>query len=489
MRITRRFVGVLFLLIALSALIDFEKVGELFLFLSPDGQVVPLMMLSLQLLLLSVGVVGLVLLLPSPVIRFLTVTDRYIRQLGQGKFLTYALITGLVLRLAAVLLMPFNQWADFQSYDELGWEWATKGGYYHGDHLTAYWPPAYPFLLSRLYLLFGHVPQIGAYINVILSLSIVVLTYYIVRKVFDELIARWSTVIVLLFPSQILFTHLLASEMLFTSLLMLSVLLFLNYDRKLTARWYWILLGGVILGLSALTRSISKFILAVAIPVWFFESRDFRRTIKYSIIALTGFAIAVIPWMARNYSAVGVAKINTNTGINLFMGNQPGSGMGYNTDLANQYDVNDASREAWVDSSAWSRSWEYIFDQPGAFIKRGVVKVGFFYAIDTDALQYGMITAAGTHRTNHAVILAFFSESYYLVILLAALLGIVTYIRFPGEWKSRGGWLLLGIILYWTAVHFVFYGMGRYHFPIIPMISAFAALFVKSVIDKRIKIR
>jgi hypothetical protein len=55
-----------------------------------------------------------------------------IGRLDKRTFLIYALGAACLLRLAAVLFMPFNQFYDYKGYDEYGWEWAQKGGYYRG---------------------------------------------------------------------------------------------------------------------------------------------------------------------------------------------------------------------------------------------------------------------------------------------------------------------------------------------------------------------
>ena len=52
----------------------------------------------------------------------------------------------------------------------------------------------YGFFLSRLYLIFGHHPQIGVVLNIIFSLGIITLSYYIVRRIWHEQIARWVVV-------------------------------------------------------------------------------------------------------------------------------------------------------------------------------------------------------------------------------------------------------------------------------------------------------
>ncbi len=476
--------GILLVLVVLWALWDFESLLPYFVPLSTDGRIVPFMQFLLQLSLISLASVGVVLILLPRVVRILSYLDRWLCSWDVKTFLKLALLVGFVLRAVTVLLMPFNQTYDYLEYDELGWEWASKGGYYRGEHLTAFRPPGYPFLLSRIYLLFGHVPQMGAVANIILGLSIPLLTYFIVRRIWSDALARWTMVIVTVFPSQVLFTHLLASELLFTPLFLASVLLFLSFDSRFAGRWYKILSGGVLLGLATLTRTVSGLFLAIVIPFWFVETRDFKRTVRYGLVALVGFLLAVTPWLIRNHYAVGTARLNTNTGINLFIGNQPGSGMTWDRNVESEYDIYDATKEAYVDSASFHRACEYIIQNPGIFLYRGLMKVGYFYAADMDPVFFGVIEATEQGTINHAVVLAVVAQSYYLLVLLSALAGLVVFFRSDQVVRKRGGYLLLGVILYWTVIHFAFFGVGRFHFPIIPMISAFAALYIRSLVEK-----
>lgn len=480
----RNLFGIAFVIIGILALGWFADFSGLFLFLSPDGNVTPFMMLSLQLCLISLAPLGLVLIFYSRVTSLLVRIDGWMSHIDVRRFLVYVIAVGLLLRLAAVTFLPFDQSSDFASYDELAWQWALRGGYYGGEHLTAYWPPAYPFFLSRIYVLFGHVPRLGAIANVFLALPELLLSFFIMKRVFDERVARWTLLVLAFFPSQILFTHLLSSEALFKPLLLLSILLFLPVDGQRSKKWYVMLIGGFVLGMATLTRAISKFLLLVVVPFWWLETRSVKRTIRFTVLALVGFLVVVAPWMVRNYHVVGVATINTNTGINLFIGNQPGAGMGYNKYLADQFDVNGPLQEAYVDSAAWHRAKDYILERPGAFLVRGFAKLLLFYAADMDALWFGLAETAETSKTNGIVFISLISQLYWILMLMCALPGLIVFLGSSSKVMNPGGFLLLGIIGYWTAIHFVFYGLSRYHFPIIPMLSAFAALYIKSVIDK-----
>jgi 4-amino-4-deoxy-L-arabinose transferase-like glycosyltransferase len=486
LKVVRTIFGSIFVLIGIAALVRFDELSRLFLFLSPDGVVEPFMMLMLRLALISMGVVGLVFVLYEKLIQLCLLIDVRISSLNRQTFLLIVLSVAFALRLGAILLMPFHLWDYFGVYDDLAAQWAVKGGYYDGDRLTAYWPPGYPFFLSRLYLLFGHLPAVGSIANVLWSVIIVWLAYLLARKVWDEPTARWTMVLMSFFPSQILFTRLLVSEMMFTALLLASLLLFFHGVNNERTNWSVVSIGGVLLGLATLTRAVAKYLPVIIILYFALQTRSFRTTVKLGVLALAGFAVVVTPWVVRNYYAVGSASINTNTGVNLYIGNQPGSGMGYRPNLVESPPTDDSATESSVDSAAWHQAWAYIFEDPWAFIRRGLMKLAYFYAVDMDALLHELIIVPETSVTNRYVSLAFLTESYYLLIIALAGLGIVARFCNPRQ-NCWGSHLLLATILYWSAVHFVFYGSGRYHFPIIPLLAGFAASFLSHTLRKRFR--
>ncbi len=484
-RIVRIAVGSLFIFLAGITLARFSLITDRLMFLSPDKVVSPFMMQLLWLLLVSLGIVGLALLFFRKSVAVLSRLQASFEHLPYHTFLVRMLGLAFGLRLVEAVLMPFHLWADFGSYDDLAWQWATKGGYYNGTLLTAYWPPAYPYLMSRLYLLFGHHPQLGIPFNLLSALAIVLLSYLIARKIWGETVARWTGLIMTFFPNQILYSNVLASEMLFTPLFLLAIYIFLVIPHVSRRGWLILLIGGIALGVATLTRSITKLFLVVPFVYWLVETKNLRKVLSYTLVALIGMMFVITPWLIRNKSAVGTYAINTNTGINLYIGNQPASGMGYNKYIADEFNVNDPSQEGYIDSVTWARSWEYIREHPLTFLERGFIKVGFLYSTDVDALEYGLLEVANHHRQLWYLWLAVVTQAFYMLVMFASLAGLIVGLKRNGALRNTGSVLILLTVAYWTGLHFVFYGQGRYHFPVIPFIAALAGLFFQYSVARR----
>ncbi|MCK4461848.1 MAG: glycosyltransferase family 39 protein, partial [candidate division Zixibacteria bacterium] len=365
--------GAALTIVGILAVAFFDGIAQLFHFISPDGIIHPSTLLELRVVLSSLGLVGLYLLFRDNAHRHLAGLNRVVNNMSPGAFLLRFFAVGLILRVLVVAFMDIPMYIDYQAYDELAWAWAQMGGYYNGEHLTGYYPAGYPFFLSRLYLLFGHAPSACAIANVFLSLAISYLSYLIARRVFDEKTARWTALIMLFFPSQILFVNLLTSEMVFTPLFLLAILMTLIAVERLSGRWWLLIAAGVALGLATLTRGLTQVYWLLLIPVFYMRTRSGSKTARDTILMLLGFAVVVTPWILRNHHAVGRARISTNGGINFMIGNNPASGMGWIEPDTVEFNIHDATLEAYIDSVGWQRGWTYIKAHPLGFVKRGLL--------------------------------------------------------------------------------------------------------------------
>jgi 4-amino-4-deoxy-L-arabinose transferase-like glycosyltransferase len=478
MKTIRTILGLILIIIGGLALFSFRTIANYFMFLSQDGSVVPHSLLQLRICLVTLLVIGFFLIFQKYCNRLLGYIHKYITNLTSSEFLKIFLIVALVIRVIAVLMLKFHLWIDYATYDELGWWWASSGSYSIDGIPTAYRPPGYPFFLSRVYWIFGHYPQLGVVANIIFSLGILILTYLIVRKIWDEKIARWSMIILTFFPSQILFVNLLATEPMFTMLFLASIYMLIVSAENKKYQLYYLLVSGIILGLATLTRPLLLIYPVLVILYLYLKNRSVPLVLKYSAVYLIGFLMVITPWMLRNKIDKGSFSISTNSGINFLIGNQPGSGMGWNQLVTDEFAIGDPTRETYIDSVGWARGWQYIKSDPLGFFKRGILKVLYFYAVDMEGLNYELVRAADQSRIDIYVLAALLTESYYVLFLLVAFVGLFVVYLYQKKSRSPGGFLFWSTILFWTIVHFVFFADGRFHFPIVPMLAAFAALYI-----------
>lgn len=457
-----------------SAIFAFGLWQSLLAGLSPDGSITPQSWLVLRIMMISLLAPGLALLWLERVKAWGAGIHTWLSRLTQTQFLVYTFSTAAVLRIIAAVLMPLRLVSDFGAYDELARLMATTGEYIEGTHPTAYFPPGWPFFLSLIYRVFGHEPQFGIVANILFGVAIVLLTWQLVRKIWGELPARWAALLVALLPSEILFANILGSESLFAFLL-LSALILLIPGRVGETNVARVFTGGVLLGFATLTRSLTLFLPVVIALVYFAHFRFSKQFILHTLACVAGLLLVVTPWIVRNQTTLGRATISTNSGVNLYVGNNPNSGVGFNMPDPTVLHLRSAADEAHDDSAGYANAIAYIRERPLAFLARGVPKSTYLLTSDTDALFYELGQAAESDRINGFVWFAILVQSCWFLFMLGAGIGVYVFLR-SSPMTNASGMLLVGVILYWIAVHFVYFATGRFHMPIVPVLAAFAGL-------------
>ena len=156
--IVRIAAGVALIAIGAAALIRFSLFQAWMGGLSADDSVQPNSWLALRVLLTGCAGAGLTLLLWNPLRGGIARFGFALARLSERAFVIRLLTVTAALRALTIALLPPQIFLDYKHYDLLAQVWAATGSYVDGGHLTAFWPPGYPFFLSRLYWLFGHVP-------------------------------------------------------------------------------------------------------------------------------------------------------------------------------------------------------------------------------------------------------------------------------------------------------------------------------------------
>jgi 4-amino-4-deoxy-L-arabinose transferase-like glycosyltransferase len=465
------------LLLGLASMINIGWWPFDFLEISTDHVVEPRTWLLLRVAMISFAAPGLIILFWPFWLKRLHSAQRFICDLPPRVFATGVIGIAAVLRIVAAGARSPQLVLDYRTYHELARTWAHTGEYAAGAFPTAYFPPGWPFFLSRLYAVFGENPIFGVAANVVLGTATVYLAYRLVARIWGEVPGRWTAVIITFFPSQIMFVNFLCSEILFTFLFLgaLNIVLMKPLHRLPNSVRY--LAAGLTIGAAALVRSLLLMFPVVMLPYLNRIAPSRRKLVVYWFSIVIGVMIVVAPWMIRNGQRVGRAIISTNGGVNLYIGNNPLAGGGFTPPDSSLIIMAPGNREAYYDRLGYQLAGDYIIQYPFVFFKRGFLKVAHLLATDTEGLFREMRTAAQTGNTLPILPAAVFSQSYYMICLLFALAGImVSLCRF--RLRRPGGYLLIFTMVYWLAIHFVVFGDARFHYPIIPILAGFAAVAI-----------
>jgi len=263
---------------------------------------------------------------------------------------------------------------------------AGNGIAFPGSPPTAFRVPLYPIFLEGLTL--GH----QAFWPVAIAQSLIgafttLFAAQLARAIFSGQIgaraANWAAAGTAFYPYYVVHDTALEETSLFTVLALASVLFLLRSLR--TRQITFGALAGLLLGLAVLTRAtIAPF--ALLVPFWLVWHRRVRAGLACGIFLI----VTVSPWLWRNYVLVGVPTLSTETGIELWNGNNgflfdyyPQQSSDLSKDEAmnaltpqDQRELQSISNNEMAVSRWFAhKAWQYIRLHPGQTIVDGFRKI------------------------------------------------------------------------------------------------------------------
>lgn len=331
---------------------------------------------------------------------------------------------------------------------------------------TAYEPPGYSFFLYVVYALFGSENFQAVFeIQSVLSLLTILLIYAVARVYLGVRVALVAMGLMAVFPSGVVFSSLVMSEGL--ALFLFSAYLYIQV--RFADCWKSRALGGIPLGLAALTREIFLAFIAVKL-LWIVSVAIARRApaILGGALPLIVAVMVILPWTVRNHTAVGImVPVSTNSSENLYFGNNPDF-IGFrhfrpysNLDERTQYVLLRAD------------AVDFIVEDPVAFVGRMPGKLRrivnpFPYEITWSSFITGLSTAPEIHMLKQSF------HVLHVVVLVGFLLSFLLPSR--GLMVRIPDWPILLITTLLVAV--VTFGDPRFRNPYEPYMLLGCALFL-----------
>jgi 4-amino-4-deoxy-L-arabinose transferase-like glycosyltransferase len=385
------------------------------------------------------------------------------RWLGLPAAALVLLGVGLAVRLAWALLHPIDPVDDFLEYDQLARSVAFDD-YYGIDGIAgAFRPPGWPFFLGGVYYLFGTDEGVAAGTVALFSWGTALLGALAAYRLLWSAFALFSTALLALMPSMVLYSGVLGTE--FPSAFLMMAIVLMLTSRRVTP-----LLGaglGLTEGALLLTRSDLGIAMGVAILVVFWLRRETSPRLLPSLgVTAVCAAIVMAPWVIRNQSAFGeFIPLSANGGVTFYSGTLDA---GYTVTGPIFSDVPPDEEPGARDRFYLEKGIENVRDDPVQWMKFNVERFAQGYASDIRILAWGDAAPFG-------------SLSFHLadaVWHLAALLGLVGVLavllrRHPLDpaWAAIVAALLVATLL---KVTFLF--DGRHRVPLIPLIVLLAGL-------------
>lgn len=396
-----------------------------------------------------------------------------------GWILFIALLLRLLWAMAAVPVVPVS---DCNAYDTFAQNLANGYGYgWTTTSLTAHWPPGTSFVYSIFYRLFGHTYVPIIILNLLLGITIIWCSMQLAERWFNQQVAWLTGLLLTLWPVTIQFTTVLSSELLFTALFLVAMIIWLNESTHL---WLRALLVGLVLTAACYVRSATLFIPFLLLLFRWVNTREILRSLAAIIVVFMIMSLLIAPWSIRNTRLYGqFVLMSTNTGVAFWIGNNPkayGGHMDVPPEINEQtVGMNLAQRSAYLKALAMT----YIKQEPLKFVTRTFKKLIRLHKRETIGVAWNEKGLVYRYGTGVLLPLKLVSEGYWLVMLGLALIGIILL-------GKQQGWLTM--IVHPVVVIWGYFAFGhavteiddRYHFYSIPMIAMLAAFMIAYLLKK-----
>ena len=372
----------------------------------------------------------------------------------------------------------FDPW----NYDRLAAALADGKGYVNeAGQPTAYYPPGYPAVLGAVYWLVGHRPVAGEALNVALGALTAGLVYWIGSRAFGKTAGLLAALAFAVFPSHILYTSQLHSEVMFTVayLLALGLLLAAPQPIRLGRRGvpFW-LLAGLAIGVASLMRPAALSLLAVVPFAMRPRGAPWATAARGTLLVALAAALVLTPWVTRNAARMNVTAISTNAGLDFWIGNHEGASGGWGMPTADAFpristDLQEQERHDY--HRGLDLGWRFIREQPLEALALLPSKAYHLYANDAEAVTttetwgHTIFLSEGGRRVLRGL-----TDGFYYFVLAGAAAGLLLPPAASQD-RSRGWWLLLAALGSWTLVHLVYFGEPRFHLPVTPVMAVLAA--------------
>ena len=413
------------------------------------------------------------------------------------------------LRIWFVLAVPTEQLFDFKTYQEIAVNVFNEAGHVYQGMAIAWQGPAYPLVLGHVYRLFGDSDVlIGKYFNVALSVMTLVMLFFLLRRFSgNRFFVYGSYALAAFLPNYLAYNNVIGTEVFFTFLFMLILLLQVYYFND----WLRIPLLGILIGVAALTKPFFIAYPFVAALYFWFKAKDIKSTALVLGALLLITAAVVAPWTYRNYRVYGeFIPVSYNSGYVLYINNNDVNVTGRWMDLQDVPAAPELERKIGdildkydgqvqlayeLDELLKGEAYRWIGENPLEFLKMGFFRLQETYFMGAwDVRSWAMNEVPSTLDPQEDVayrrslslfhtlsdVLIYVLSSFGLVYMLVNLIPVARASRWDINLPDR---ILIPTInlAFFVLVVFIFEGQARYNYPVLFLliIGMFATLEAK----------
>ncbi len=220
------------------------------------------------------------------------------------------LLISFFLRLAFAYAEPVKWW-DETVYASLGWDlksnplhYSFDGGW--SDYVPGDWPkagyraPLLPYMLGVMFFFFGQNMILLNCLMPLIGTLNVLLIYLLGKKLFTEKIGLYAAVFLAFMPVHVFYSGKLLTDVLSTTMITLSVFLFVLWSEKRDNKFAS--LTGAVTALAVLSRYVSILLLPIFFVFLLVKERNINFIKSKSfLLMLLSFLLVLLPWLVYGY--------------------------------------------------------------------------------------------------------------------------------------------------------------------------------------------
>lgn len=195
---------------------------------------------------------------------------------------------------------------------------------YHPLGSDTYHPPGYYYFLAAIYALFGHDYLAVRIVQAAVDTLTCLLVYSLAKEAFGATAGFLAGLVAAAYPPLIFYTGVLLTETLTTFVLTAAMWLLLRLARgEQRWRYLWVVLAGLLLGFTVITRSVFL-VTAALLLVWVLILAEgwqgWPSAVRLTLCFVVPIALLIAPITIRNWRIHGrFVLISTNGGVNFFL--------------------------------------------------------------------------------------------------------------------------------------------------------------------------
>lgn len=411
------------------------------------------------------------------------------KRYGKRYYLIISLI-GIILSIIWCNFVKAEPFSDFKYYYELARN-ISQGKPWGNTYTTV----GYSIVLGGIFKVFGDSLFVAKTFNLVVILFNYYLVYSILNKLnMEETIKRIIFTMFILFPLNIMYSSVLATEPLFTTILLLTTNIYFSETKF---KYVYI---GILTAFNSMIKPFFIIFFFAILIVDLITLWDIKKALFNSLTVLIISLISISPWIYRNTKYVGQPTfISNNGGIVLYINNNSQNKTGMWMDV-NNVENSVAKKEEYKKANMTEKNKmlskaakQWIKENPKRFVQLGFLRIGVTYVLADDA--YYTTYASGISESFKNNVFVGVNVIKFIIFLLAiifillySIYIIADIIKYKGRNIDKGLLYALVVFYMFTCVYFITEGQGRYSFPLIFFMIYLSVTFIGHIFNYKNKL-